>query len=104
MTIRSRGVLLLSVLIASFAGLAYAERSKSGGKQDMKGPSMGSDAHQGEEGSMPDQQGDRAGSQSGGNADSGSATGAVRDPSMAGPARDRGGDRTSHDKGKVEKK
>jgi len=104
MTIRSKGGLLLSVLIAIFAGLAYAETSKSGGKQDMKGSSTGSGTHQGEGGSMSGQQGGNTGSKSGRNADSGSATGAVRDPSTAEPAGDRGGNKMSDDKGKAKKK
>ncbi len=50
---------------------------------------------------MSGQQGGNTGSQSGRNADSGSATGAVRDPSTAEPAGDRGGDKMNDDKGKI---
>jgi hypothetical protein len=69
MTIRSKGLLLLSVLIACVAGLAYAETTKSRGKQDMKGSSTGSGTHQSEGGSMSGQQGGNTGTQRGRNAE-----------------------------------
>lgn len=53
---------------------------------------------------MSGRQGGNSGSQSGRNADSGSATGAVRDPSTAEPPADRGEDKRIDDKGKAKKK
>ena len=101
---RQELLMLALVLIAWVVGPAYAETSKHGGKQDLKGSSTGSGTHQGEGGSMSSRQGGNTGPQSGRNADSGSAAGAVRDPSTAEPPADREGDKMSDDKGKAKKK